>query len=170
LDIINFIEIYFIYNFILVSNGTPIIHYNQKSSELNDKNKVNEKNEEENKTMQAVFVPTSIIFNPMIKQPKLFYGKYPKKKNKPFTERTGDWICKKCKNLNFAFRNECNRCKMLKKDCVEIIKNVEENQIENKTNNYNKKLFKYKKHYINQINDKDQKQKDLDLNTNKSEK
>ena len=51
LDIIILIVSYIIYNFILVSNGTPIMHYNQKSSELNDKNKVNEKNEEENKTM-----------------------------------------------------------------------------------------------------------------------
>ena len=106
----------------------------------------------------------------MIKTPKGFYGKYQKKKTRPFTERTGDWICKNCKNLNFAFRNECNRCKMSKKDCVEIIKNKEENIIENKNNNYNKKMFKYKKHYINQNNDKELKQKDLDLNINKSEK
>jgi hypothetical protein len=164
---------YIIYNFILVSNGTPIIHYNQKSSELNDKNKVNEKNEEENKTMQAVFVPTSIIFNPMIKQPKLFYGKYPKKKNKPFTERTGDWICKKCKNLNFAFRNECNRCKVPKKDCAEIIKNKEENENienkDNKINNSNKKAFKNKKFYNNQFNERENKYKELDL-SNKTEK
>jgi hypothetical protein len=145
---------------------------NQKNSEINDKNKDNKKdnNEEDNKSIQTVFIPAPIFFNPMLKTQRGFYGKYPKKKTRPFTERTGDWICKNCKNLNFAFRNECNRCKMLKKDCVEIIKNVEENQIENKTNNYNKKMFKYKKHYINQINDKDQKQKDLDLNTNKSEK
>ena len=106
----------------------------------------------------------------MIKTPKSFYGKYQKKKTRPFTERTGDWICKNCKNLNFAFRNECNRCKMSKKDCVEIIKNKEENIIDNKNNNYNKKMFKYKKHYANQNNDKELKQKDLDLNTNKSEK
>ena len=145
---------------------------NQKNSETTVNNKENKKdnNEEDNKPIQAVFLPTPVYFNPMLKTPKGFYGKYPKKKTRPFTERVGDWICKNCKNLNFAFRNECNRCKMLKKDCVEIIKNVEENQIENKTNNYNKKMFKYKKHYINQINDKDQKQKDLDLNTNKSEK
>ena len=78
--------------FILVSNGSPIIHYNQKIPESYEKNKVsqNENNEEENKTMQTVFVPTSILFNPMVKQPRGFYGKMPKKKNKPFTERTGD--------------------------------------------------------------------------------
>ena len=106
----------------------------------------------------------------MLKTPKGFYGKYPKKKTRPFTERVGDWICKNCKNLNFAFRNECNRCKMPKKDCVEIIKNKEENPIDNKNNNnYNKKIYKYKKHSTNQINDIELKQKDLDLNTNKSE-
>ena len=27
------------------------------------------------------------------------------------TIREGDWICLYCQNLNFSFRNECNRCK-----------------------------------------------------------
>ena len=151
--------------FILVSNGLSKIQNNRKNSETIDKNKDNKKdNEEENKTIQTVFFPTPIFFNPMIKTPKSFFGKYQKKKTRPFTERAGDWICKNCKNLNFAFRNECNRCKMSKKDCVEIIKNKEENIFENK-NIYNKK-YKYKKHYINQINDKELKQKELDLNIN----
>ena len=156
-----------------MSTGTPIIAYNQKNLESNDKKKdlQNENNIEENKTMQTVFVPTPIFFNPILKQPKGFYGKYQKKKSRPFTERTGDWICKNCKNLNFAFRNECNRCKMTKKDCVEIIKNKGENENINKdckNNNSNKKNFKYKKHYTNQFNDKENKHKDLDL-TNKTE-
>ena len=145
---------------------------NQKNSETTVNNKENKKdnNEEDNKPIQAVFFPTPVYFNPMLKTPKGFYGKYPKKKTRPFTERVGDWICKNCKNLNFAFRNECNRCKMPKKDCVEIIKNKEENPIDNKNNNnYNKKIYKYKKHSTNQINDIKLKQKDLDLNTNKSE-
>ena len=145
---------------------------NQKNSETTVNNKENKKdnNEEDNKPIQAVFLPTPVYFNPMLKTPKGFYGKYPKKKTRPFTERVGDWICKNCKNLNFAFRNECNRCKMPKKDCVEIIKNKEENPIDNKNNNnYNKKIYKYKKHSTNQINDVELKQKDLDLNTNKSE-
>ena len=60
------------------------------------------------------------------------YGKYQKKKSRPFTERQGDWICKLCKNLNFAFRNECNRCGVAKKDCLEIVKQSEDN--ENKNN------------------------------------
>jgi hypothetical protein len=37
-------------------------------------------------------------------------------KKKPFVERAGDWICYKCKNLNFSFRVVCNRCQMTKKD------------------------------------------------------
>ena len=28
--------------------------------------------------------------------------------------RQGDWVCWSCKNLNFAFRNECNICKISK--------------------------------------------------------
>ena len=150
----------------------PIMACNPKNIDTNDKNKENKKeaNEEENKTFQTVFVRGPIFFNPMIKPQKGFYGKYPKKKARPFTERTGDWICKNCKNLNFAFRNECNRCKIPKKDCVEIIKNKEENQIDNKTNNSNKKIYKNKKHYTNQFIDKENNQKEMEFNENYTEK
>ena len=34
-----------------------------------------------------------------------------KEKNKKHFEiRAGDWTCNKCNNLNFSFRNKCNRC------------------------------------------------------------
>lgn len=36
-----------------------------------------------------------------------------KKKKKILFERKGDWICPNCRNLNFAFRKECNRCKCI---------------------------------------------------------
>ncbi len=145
----------------------------QKNKESNDKSKESQKNEtnkEEKKIMQTVLVPTPFFFNPLLKQPKGFYGKYQKKKTRPFTERAGDWICKNCKNLNFAFRNECNRCKIPKKDCIDVTKNKEEN--ENLTinkdnmssNNSNEKVFKVKKCYTNQFSDKGYKNKDMDLN------
>lgn len=44
-----------------------------------------------------------------------------KKKKKPFVEREGDWICFKCKNLNFAFRTNCNRCHLTKAENQKII-------------------------------------------------
>ena len=55
---------------------------NQKNSETTVNNKENKKdnNEEDNKPIQAVFLPTPVYFNPMLKTPKGFYGKYPKKK------------------------------------------------------------------------------------------
>jgi len=31
-----------------------------------------------------------------------------------FVERQGDWVCTRCKNLNFSFRIMCNRCKISK--------------------------------------------------------
>ena len=37
-------------------------------------------------------------------------------KKKAFQEREGDWVCKYCQNLNFAFRTKCNRCKAFKKN------------------------------------------------------
>jgi len=30
--------------------------------------------------------------------------------------RAGDWVCLVCNNLNFSFRNECNRCQMQTKE------------------------------------------------------
>ena len=39
-----------------------------------------------------------------------------KKNNNIFVKREGDWICYKCKNLNFSFRKVCNKCKLPKKE------------------------------------------------------
>jgi hypothetical protein len=39
-----------------------------------------------------------------------------KPEKKPFIQREGDWDCMKCKNMNFAFRAHCNRCKCSKVD------------------------------------------------------
>ena len=38
------------------------------------------------------------------------------KKKKQFIEKEGDWCCYDCKNINFAFRNVCNRCKLDKEE------------------------------------------------------
>lgn len=46
-----------------------------------------------------------------------------KQKKKPFVERIGDWVCIKCKNLNFSFRTSCNRCQMSKLDCEKYSQN-----------------------------------------------
>ena len=43
-----------------------------------------------------------------------------RKKHKQFTERPGDWVCAKCKNLNFAFRLTCNRCHLQKAESEKI--------------------------------------------------
>ena len=76
-------------------------------------------NEEEKKhqefddcKLSTSFVPTSVIINTVLKNDKNMENfKYKKKKQKTFSERNGDWFCKKCNNLNFAFRKECNMCK-----------------------------------------------------------
>ena len=64
-----------------------------------------------------------------------------KKKNKPFTERKGDWICNSCKNLNFAFRLFCNRCHLDKEKSEKINKfnnvNLYNNNIIINNNNIN---------------------------------
>ena len=124
------------------------------------------KDEEKNKRIPTILFPAPIFYNQMIKNTKNIYGKYQKKKTRPFTERQGDWICKFCKNLNFAFRNECNRCGLQKKDCLETVKQSEENENKNIVKMLNKKIYKYKKNYSNQINDKDYNQNQNQKNLN----
>jgi hypothetical protein len=63
-----------------------------------------------------MIITTPIIFN-NIQNCRI--NKLCKKNHKPFVEREGDWICNNCKNLNFAFRKECNRCKFPKNEMEE---------------------------------------------------
>ena len=44
------------------------------------------------------------------------YEKKKKKKKVEFVEREGDWSCYKCKNINFSFREKCNKCQFSKEE------------------------------------------------------
>ena len=100
------------------------------------KEKINEGNcnKDKEKVMKTMFVPTPIFINQMNKNSKNMYNKFQTRKMRPFTERIGDWICKNCRNLNFAFRLECNRCKLPKKDIIDNYKNVNDNVYNNLKN------------------------------------
>ena len=100
----------------------PIIAYNPK--DFNQKDSKTEKSaapiggkdnsQKETKTdnvEQTMMIGTPIFFSNI---PNYCFNKLYKRKPKPFTEREGDWICNNCKNLNFSFRVECNRCKLPK--------------------------------------------------------
>jgi hypothetical protein len=66
----------------------------QKKNDLIKKNIINNKNlNNENEK--------NIKKNKKEKKIRFFKG---------FKERNGDWTCFYCKNLNFTFRKECNRC------------------------------------------------------------
>lgn len=101
---------------------------------------------------------TPIFFNNIS---RYCFNKLYKKKQKPFTEREGDWICNNCKNLNFAFRVECNRCKLkkgadtkLKENSTEDNKINENNREEQKTYPKKERYNKYKKNSNNYYNNK----------------
>ena len=49
------------------------------------------------------------------------------KKKKPFVERVGDWVCIKCKNLNFSFRIVCNRCQLPKNESDKMFQQYMDN-------------------------------------------
>ena len=109
------------FNYIIIDSHSNQMHH-QKDN----------KNEPENNKPKVMITAAPIFFN---KMPNYCYNKAYKKKNKPFIEREGDWVCKNCKNLNFAFRLECNRCK-LPKDSDTKSNNVDIN-LENKKNQIN---------------------------------
>lgn len=48
--------------------------------------------------------------------PKKTKAKVKPIKGLPANVRIGDWVCLICNNLNFSFRNECNRCQLQTKD------------------------------------------------------
>ena len=68
------------------------------------------------------FVPKDKIIESLLISAKAFNEnntrkkKEKKKKRINFVKREGDWICYKCKNLNFAFRSVCNKCKLPKEE------------------------------------------------------
>jgi hypothetical protein len=39
---------------------------------------------------------------------------------RPDNGRKGDWVCLACKNLNFSFRKECNKCCTKKDNYIEL--------------------------------------------------
>ena len=88
------------------------------------------------------------------------FNKVYKRKQNPFTEREGDWICNNCKNLNFSFRVECNRCKLpkgadSKTHCNEEKNNNKESSQEKKTYQRTQRYHKHKKtnnYYSNKNN------------------
>ena len=69
------------------------------------------------------------------------------KKKKPLIERKGDWQCPQCHNLNFAFRQECNRCHLSK----EVYLNYQ-NKIQQQGNNFGINLMNQPQIIQNQIN------------------
>ena len=99
------------------------------------------KKENQNETVPKHHEPTMMIGTPIFFSniPKCCYNKIYKKKPKPFAEREGDWICKSCKNLNFAFRVECNRCK--------LPKGADDNSNNNKDNNQEQKSYQRNQRY-----------------------
>jgi RNA-binding protein FUS len=102
-----------------------------------------------------MMIGTPIFFSNM---PKYCYNKLYKRKQKPFTEREGDWICNSCKNLNFAFRVECNRCKLPKGADAKTNSNEDNNNNkdnhEQKTYQKNPRYNKHKKGYNYYYNNK----------------
>ncbi len=112
-----------------------------------DENKENLKNHNIN---SSVFLTNSSLINTANSNDEKDSPSFKKKK---LYERVGDWICIKCKNLNFSFRVICNRCELPKIENDQIYE-----KYMNDMANYNKisdlfnKQNQYNKNYLNFIN------------------
>lgn len=73
-----------------------------------------------------------------------------KKKKKPFIEREGDWVCIQCKNLNFSFRINCNRCQISKEENHLLIN--KQNERINMNLNFNNMNMNFSKISMNMNN------------------
>lgn len=127
------------------------------AEETSQKDNKNEPNHKPHGNIEpTMMIGAPIFFSNM---PKYCYNKLYKRKQKPFTEREGDWICNSCKNLNFAFRVECNRCKLPKGVDPKTNSNEENNNKDNheqksyqRSQRYNKHKKSYNYYYNNKNN------------------
>ena len=131
-------------------------NYNQKNDKNSEKTSSgieedNTKKETKNESIpkhqenveSTMMIGTPFFFSNI---PKCCYNKMYKRKQKPFTEREGDWICSSCKNLNFAFRVECNRCKLPKGTDAKANNNDEKKVDNNQEQKSSKRNIRYNKH------------------------
>lgn len=148
----------------------------EKEKEEEDKKKENKDNKDSKEKKQISIpmymtpintMPNAVFLGqaPMVKN---YYNKFQGKKNKIFAERTGDWICNSCKNLNFAFRVVCNRCQLPKpKDC-EKKETTEEKKII--FDPYYRHRFHYKNKYKYKKNYQYNNEQNSNINKNEEEK
>lgn len=106
-------------NYNLPNNGTNL-NYNinnpqiyiptkLRNKEQNSNNMQGDKNQQLNMYQNQKKDDITNTKNKFDKKSAQFTKKEGKNK-KHFEVRAGDWTCSKCNNLNFSFRNKCNRC------------------------------------------------------------
>ena len=63
-----------------------------------------------------------------------------KKTKRKFMERKGDWRCSKCNNINFSFRNQCNKCKISKEDSQKFFLELNDKMTKSDNTSINNKI------------------------------
>ena len=107
----------------LLKNDTPINDSQSFLYFLNNnynmsKNLINSINNN-NALLYRDFNPPMIFnYNSNFRIDNSYKKNYYKKKNKIIKDKKKDWVCQLCFNLNYAFRTECNRCKVPKEKCI----------------------------------------------------
>ena len=121
---------------IALNNNPPIFvpkpirnnDYNQKNNAL-----MNEKNDNFNYNNDKVNQKNKFDNNKRNMQNSKKEGKM----KKHFEVRVGDWTCSKCANLNFSFRNKCNRCGIPKELSEKIHNEILKQEMMRQNSNFN---------------------------------
>ena len=115
------INIFYQENPSLSSTNLPSITFNSLYK-VNNTSKFKDKNSNSNQSLNGEGkYMSNIVSNQNLDTTK-------KKKKKYVVEREGDWICAKCNNLNFSFRNICNRCHLSKTENDDLILEIKKNE------------------------------------------
>lgn len=94
-------------------------HVTVKSAKTTDLslNNINKVNTEDAANLNT-FVQRSANFQP---SQQITTQQQAQQAKRILTERVGDWVCLNCNNLNFSFRDFCNRCDMDRKNIGKTI-------------------------------------------------
>jgi hypothetical protein len=119
-----------------LNNNTPVFIPKQlRNKDYKQKGNIimNEKNMKFNNNMDKMNAKNKFDNNKKNLQNMKKEGKV----KKPFEVRAGDWTCAKCNNLNFSFRNKCNRCGIPKELSDKLAGGLNNQEMMKRNKNFN---------------------------------
>ena len=94
-------------------------------SEINTKEKKEEEESKNNLNINSSpYFPPSFCGEQRANKIRKTKERKNSNKKKEFEEKEGDWICCKCRNINFSFRKQCNKCQLSEEASEKMYDNI----------------------------------------------